>query len=120
MKYKRVMPRDLFNEAKLLKCLGQLALIIHERQRVAEKIKLVLEDESAGFQVGKDPSSGCIYANNIHLFDNAGTPIYLSSPLNCKLNYPLTFDYKDEHEFVFNDNGELSIEFQRAILEVER
>ena len=32
MTYRRVLPRDLFNEAKLLKCLGQLALIIHDGQ----------------------------------------------------------------------------------------
>lgn len=28
--YRRVLPRDLFNEAKLLKCLGQLSLMIHD------------------------------------------------------------------------------------------
>ena len=29
MSYTRETPRDLFNESKLLKCLGQLSLIIH-------------------------------------------------------------------------------------------
>lgn len=28
--YQRVIPRDLFNEAKLLKCLGRLSLFIHD------------------------------------------------------------------------------------------
>ncbi len=28
--YTRVIPRDLFNEAKLLKCIGRLVLLIHD------------------------------------------------------------------------------------------
>lgn len=28
--YQRVLPRDLFNESKLLKCIGQLVLLIHD------------------------------------------------------------------------------------------
>lgn len=31
MTYQREIPRDLFNEANLLKCLGQISLIAHDR-----------------------------------------------------------------------------------------
>jgi hypothetical protein len=30
IEYNRVIPRDLFNESKLLKCFGQLALLMHD------------------------------------------------------------------------------------------
>ena len=36
MSYARVIPRDLFNEANLLKCLGKVALILMDRPSDAE------------------------------------------------------------------------------------
>ena len=33
--YERVIPRDLFNEAKLLKCVGLLVLKIHDGENPA-------------------------------------------------------------------------------------
>lgn len=36
--YGRVIPRDLFNEAKLLKCMGQLCLRIHNNDNLPAKM----------------------------------------------------------------------------------
>ena len=49
--YYRVIPRDLFNEAKLLKCMGHLCLKIHDRQ-VPIQMKILEEDELSNFKIG--------------------------------------------------------------------
>lgn len=61
--YQRVLPRDLFNEAKLLKCLGQLSLLVYEG-----RLPLLLQHDtefSQGFLVAQDRSSGDIFVSNL-------------------------------------------------------
>lgn len=115
--YKRVIPRDFFNEAKLLKCLGLLALKIHEnKDPITGKLNQVLEDEGKGFEICQhsDGSIGCV---NYFLFDNNGTPIYLSSGLNSRLNFPLIYENHDYSEtfFVFDEEGEFTKDFINLI-----
>jgi hypothetical protein len=113
--YHRVIPRDFFNEAKLLKCLGRLSLLIHDnKEEVTNFLDCVLENSSGGFSIHQDQGGG-LYCSNFYLFDNNGTPIFLSTPLNSKLNYPLIFEFKEESCFVFDDNGDFSGAFIDAI-----
>ena len=112
MQYNRVLPRDAFNESKLLKGIGRISLLIHDNVGfIGKKLNCVLENESQGFKILMDEQDGSTYCSNFYLFDNNGTPIYLSNPLNCKLPYPLQFEYKDTSDFLFTDEGELSPEF---------
>ncbi len=109
MSYTRVIPRDLFNEAKILKCLGHLVLKGPLLERNGFKIHQFNCDESFGID---QRSCGEMYCNNIFLSDPHGECIQLSTPLNSKLNYPLTYTTRDDkHDFVFNDAGLLSDEF---------
>ena len=118
MGYKRVIPRDLFNEAKFLKCIGKLSLAIHDnKNQIANHLTQVLEDESSGFQISQIGSCGGLFLRNYFVFNKDATPVYLKSILNSKLNYPLLFEFKDEEEFVFDDYGNLSKEFLSAISE---
>ena len=113
MAYNRVIPRDLFNEAKLLKCLGVLSLNIHDDiDNLSSRINMVLEDESKGFMISQNELDGSIQCSNLYLFDNNGTPIYLSSGLNSRLAYPLEYQYKAVQDFVFDDDGTFSEAFK--------
>lgn len=105
MTYTRVIPRDLFNEAKLLKCLGMVCLAIHDRtikglefEDTGEAFEIVLHDE------------GALEAINIRFTIN-GERVKLVSPYNSRANYPLEFVFKNSYYAVFEENGEMAQEF---------
>lgn len=110
MSYQRVIPRDLFNEAKLLKCLGQLSLIIHDGVGVPKGLALEHENPEEGFQIHQDESTGALYCGNLECF-YAGRLIGLRSPYNSKEAFPLRFVLDDEEDSVFTETGALSPEF---------
>ncbi len=111
-KYERVLPRDLFNEAKLLKCLGQLSLLIHEG-----KVRWPLHLEHFtpagwdGFVVDQNPASGGLFVRNLRLI-LGNRRITVESCYNSKDAFPLVFTdpVRGEGE-VFNEDGSLSDEF---------
>jgi hypothetical protein len=104
--YRRVIPRDLFNEAKLLKCIGKMSVLIHDER--IPNLNITHENESKGFIIAQD-HDGSIYVDNVFFFDNNGTPVYFHTPLNSKENWPLIMLYKEEEYFPFNDNGEYTL-----------
>lgn len=110
MSYNRIIPRDLFNEAKLLKCLGQLALVIHDGVGVPSSLKLTHSWEEEGFNIEQDSSSGALFCSNLELTCSRRI-IELSQPYNNKDAYPLQFVLDDNGDRVFNDDGTLSDEF---------
>lgn len=112
--YRREIPRDLFNEAKLLKCLGQLALFIHDgvdsdRKAVPESLKLVHDtDGYDGFEVDQESGSGDLFCRNVNLFIGDKV-VDLTVGLNSRLAYPLAFTYASGNpDYVFYDDGSLS------------
>lgn len=84
MTYPRIIPRDLFNEANLLKCYGQLALL--ELEGLLPQLKI--EHDGEPFQIEMDPSDGSLYIDNIKLIFN-GVPLPVSRPLNSRNSWPL-------------------------------
>jgi len=96
-KYTRVVPRDLFNEAKLLKCLGQLFLIYHDGVD-ANKAGLPVgfriehdDSESAGFSIVQNQDDGGLEVANINC-SFCGFRIRLYSSYNSRRAYPLNYD----------------------------
>lgn len=109
MSYLRVIPRDLFNEASLLKCYGKLFICL---ERIADhKAELIHVSDRDYFQVNQDQSDGSLSLSNVSLrIDGAGHG--LMRPLNSREEWPLhliTSDY--ETIPVFNEDGTLSAEF---------
>lgn len=111
MSYIRVIPRDFFNESKLLKCLGKLSLNILDNKDHVKKYLTEQFDNVDSFNIQQDESSGDIYCINYNLFNELGDEILLSSLLNSKLNWPLLFETDSIKELVFQDDGEFSQEF---------
>lgn len=111
MSYTRTIPRDLFNEAKLLKCLGQLALLICDELGVPRGLSLDHDAAAhAGFVIEQDQSDGSLYCLNMEL-NYRHRLIGLRSPLNSRDPWPLQFILGDETGDVFDCHGKLSGEF---------
>lgn len=112
MTYTRVIPRDLFNEANLLKCLGRLWIVLERTSLPA-----YLEGPKPGepFRIEQDESDGSIFAANVRLRVR-GMVWPLSRPINSREPWPLYGETLDgETVEVFTDEGELSPEFLEAI-----
>lgn len=117
MSYERVIPRDLFNESKLLKCLGQLALLLHIYEG-RWPVSLHHEDPESGFRIEQDQLTGELECTNLVLtLDISGEIITLGSTYNSKEPYPLNFLSEDEQTSgeVFNDDGSFADEFLKFI-----
>lgn len=117
MSYERVIPRDLFNEAKLLKCLGQLALLLHNYEG-RWPVSLHHESPEEGFQIELNQLTGELECTNVVLtMDVSGEIITLGSTYNSKEPYPLNFLSEDEETSgdVFNDDGTFSADFLKFI-----
>lgn len=113
MTYTRVAPRDLFNESKLLKCLGQLALLIHEGKAPEG---LTFEDNGMSYRIEQRDYDGGIECRNGITFYYYHHKLCLYHPLNVKEPYPLLLDTSfnvdggTEYD-VFYDDGSISDDF---------
>ena len=104
--YQRVLPRDLFNEAKLLKCMGRLTLLIHDRQT---PVKMDFEENGEPFIIDL-MIDGSLTITNLKIFIN-GEKYLFKTTINCKSNYPL-FLYRDLVEYlVFDEAGKFDNDF---------
>lgn len=114
--YTRVIPRDLFNEASLLKCLGRLVI---ELERVnAPSVGFDVEDVEF-FDIVQSQDDGSISVANLS-FSVQGKQYRLSRPLNSRQPCPLWLSDDDDPTFeaieVFDERtGRLSSEFLNFI-----
>lgn len=110
MKYERVIPRDFFNEAKLLKCLGLLSVKILDNM-IPAGIKIEITESGKAFDVRQDENDGGLYINNYSVKIN-GSSVLMKTIYNSKDNYPLLCTYNDYEEvLVFDESGEFSDDF---------
>jgi uncharacterized membrane protein len=108
--YRRVVPRDLFNEAKLLKCLGKIAIGILDGKLSQYGVEEDFSNENMGFVIDQNEDGG-IFCLNYKIFKNK-KEVQLFSGLNSKLNWPLmTIDHREEYIHVFDDDGNFSEDF---------
>lgn len=116
MSYIRVLPRDLFNEASLLKCLGQLWLLVDGKAPTAQFDVEAVEEV---FHVIQDPSDGSIYVANLP-FSMGGRRAHLSRPLNSREPWPLYISFPGHPEIdvtaVFKEDGSLSHEMNLLLI----
>lgn len=110
MSYKRVIPRDLFNEANLLKCYGQIYI---QLEQIGLQDNLIHEDDE--FEV-QQTINGELTVNNIFLEANEREYRFYR-PLNSREPYPLyTYDHENDIDVsVFNDDGTFTEEMLKLI-----
>lgn len=104
--YTRVVPRDLFNESKLLKCIGQLVLLIHDGNR-PNGLDFIHDDEPFDIRLLED---GHLIIKNIR-FKIKNKYILFKSLYNSKRPYPLLCEHDYCEYEVFDDAGKYTDEF---------
>lgn len=108
MSYQRVIPRDLFNEGNLLKCLGNLYI---QLQKIGLEDHLIFQDSESGgldhFDISQEQLDGSTHCNNVFLVTSNGQKIELTRPLNSRQAYPLEFIFNDNEYYLFNSQGDL-------------
>ena len=109
MSYERVIPRDLFNEANLLKCLGKM--FINLENKPFGKIDVKFCNDGEAFDIQQNPEDGSTFCSNVILLKN-GHDVPLFRPLNSRREWPLMCHDNDGNEiFIFDDFGHFSEEF---------
>ncbi len=114
MSYIRVIPRDLFNEAKLLKCLGQFALFHHngkdnKGQPFPKSLSIWFDGDP--FEVYQHNDDGALFCANF-VVEHTDFVVSLFSQYNSKEHYPLqTYDQDSSVIDVFDDEGNFTKEF---------
>lgn len=106
--YMRVIPRDFFNEAKLLNSIGRLTLLMHDGL-APDGLQFEENEEGAGFEIGLC-DDGHLMINNITFRVNE-TALYFKTPYNSKSKFPLLVEYNYTEYCVFDDNGNFDKEF---------
>lgn len=107
--YKRVIPRDLFNESSLLKCIGKLVLDIHDG--VIDFI--TFEHEYEPFNIVQD-DSGYTYISNIQFYNKKGAQLHFIRPVNSRDTWPLYLETGNDSYSVFDDNGNIILTEQQV------
>jgi len=105
--YDRVIPRDLFNESKLLKCMGQLCLYIHDN---TTPVEMTVEHNGDPFKIALMEDNN-LRVTNISI-SIKGSVFDFYTTYNSKAAYPLYVmdDNYTEYE-VFDHGGKFSTEF---------
>lgn len=108
MSYTRVIPRDFFNEAKLLKCMGQLSLKILDSQ-LPQGIKIHIDECGLPFEISLT-TDGRLFLKDYDVTIN-DTYVSMSTTYNSKDNYPLICYHDDIEYTVFDEHGNFTEEF---------
>lgn len=113
MSYERVIPRDLFNEASLLKCYGRLYIVLEGYRNVGFAMNSV-----SSFDVVQREDDGALYVENLP-FTIGDYEYRLTRPLNSRAPWPLYAESLDDPDFdpvcVFTDSGALTIEMSALV-----
>lgn len=113
--YTRKIPRDFFNESKLLKCMGQLSLHIINNT-LPEGIDIKIEESGESFNIRRNDYDGSIYVANYYTIVN-NEEVQFKTQLNSKSSYPMYCDIEDEDIEVFNNDGSFSEDFMSYFIE---
>lgn len=108
--YQRVIPRDLFNESKLLKCIGRLCLLIHDFKTPCKMGIGGYAMNGESFQIALMDDNN-LTISNLEISINKKLHIFKTT-YNSKNNHPLMCEISDYSEIlVFNESGEFTQEF---------
>jgi hypothetical protein len=112
MSYRRVIPRDLFNEANFLKCVGRVSLLINDGL-APEGLQIHHAHAERGFLIVMDPGSGDLLMSNMYLTNKHGRKATFYRSLNSRDEWPIFVmdEHEDDEIEVFDSVGEFSSEF---------
>ena len=105
---RRILPRDAFNDANLLKCIGKLTMDIEDGK--CDFIQYHYDGEP--FNILQDEASGSTYVGNITFWTkgmNNNIPLYFTRPLNSRESWALYLETEDNAYDVFDSVGEIML-----------
>lgn len=106
--YCRVIPRDFFNESKLLKCMGLLALKILDGN-LPKGIKITIDECEEPFKIDF-LGEGSLTIANYPVTANEQN-VVMKTTYNSKANYPLFCEIGDSECLVFDEKGDFHNDF---------
>lgn len=121
MSYHRVIPRDLFNESMLLKCLGKVSVMILDEKLLKYGVTDELLDEHSGFQIEQSEMDGSIRCSNYKVYDRSGNEITMFTGLNSREQFPLQFfnELEEDYQNTLTVKGDFSKEFINYLKELD-
>lgn len=111
--YNRVIPRDLFNEANILKTIGKLCLLIEDNA-----IPLQYHYDGDAFNIQQNEASGALYVANINFWFTKETglmdmgTLVFERPLNSRELWPLYLETSNNSYEVFDENGNFILDIE--------
>lgn len=114
--YPRQIPRDLFNEASLLKMIGQVYLKL---ETTRDHRAALMPEQVHAFDIEQDQATGGISLTNVH-FLVRGQRYRLTRPLNARDPWPLylqAMNAEDDFEeiAVFDEQGNFTDEMKKFL-----
>lgn len=108
MSHVRVIPRDLFNEAKLLKCVGKVVLWMHDG-RTPPALQHNAEDGAMvePFRIEQSEDDGSLSVANLS-FNIRGRLVSFRSSYNSKEAWPLIMQMDDHEWEPINEDGSMN------------
>lgn len=113
MSYQRVIPRDFFNESKLLKCMGQLSLKILDNA-TPDGMKIEIEESGDPFETYLCEDGSLAIINYPVTINDVS--VGFKTTYNSKSPFPFFCQIDDCDIEVFDDNGEFTEEFKNIKL----
>lgn len=114
MAYQRVLPRDLFNEANLLNCLGKLIIMSGETPDLPFELEVREMKEGQPFLIEQD-QAGNICATNVRVYINS-VKLELVVCSNNRRKFPLELVLEDMSSvYVFGEDGTFDSEFLEEV-----
>lgn len=103
----RVLPRDAFNDANLLKCIGQLTLLIEDGMLSNWHFHY----DGEPFNIEQNEGDGSTSVTNIS-FWHKKRPVFLHRPLNSRTLWPLyaIYNFGEFEQSVFDDAGNVTFD----------
>jgi len=102
----RILPRDAFNDANLLKCIAKLTMDIEDG--LCDFIQYHFDGD--GFNIVQDEASGGTYVANVQFWTmgrDTNKQLTFVRPLNSRDPWPLWLETDDEAFEVFDDEGNI-------------
>lgn len=106
---KRVLPRDAFNDANLLKCIAQLTMLIEDGAKEVEGLTFHYDGEP--FNIRQDESDGSTHVANIQFWLKRHL-VLMRRPLNSRDAWPLLMIHNGEEYYIFGKDGNILPSFK--------
>lgn len=119
MTYERVLPRDLFNEANLIKCIGKIVLMIED----CDVNDLQYHYDGEEFYINQNPYDGSTHISNIEFWTvgkENNRQVFFTRSLNSRAPWPITACVGDDEFDVFSKDGEFILDLPDELFNDEK